>query len=272
MAKRGRYGQPCWLCRPGQGWLRSAPSSSKAQGCWRSTKAITRLRAFLDEGLAIARQVSNPKLLAFTLITVGWVTRVQGDFVTARPALEEGLTVARDAGDDFHAAMALHHLGLLDLEADRDVDVAWSRNEDSLTYFRQIGNRRMAGVVLVAMSRVARLAAHAARARTLIIEAIHAYGEVGDVGQIPQSLHVLASLDADDGQLDSAVRLAAAAAKLANLLGATAWPVTLRERDAWLTPARSTLGDASFTRAWAEGQAMTREQAVAYALDRSTLP
>jgi predicted ATPase/transcriptional regulator with XRE-family HTH domain len=229
-------------------------------------------RAFLDEGLAIARQVSNPRLLAFTLITVGWVTRVQDDYVTARPALEEGLTVARDAGDDFHAAMASHHLGLLDLEADRDVDVAWSRNEESLAYFRQIGNRRMAGVVLVAMSRVARLATDVARARTLIIEAIHAYGEVGDVGQIPQTLHVLASLDADAGQLTSAVRLAAAAAKLANFLGAAAWPVTLRERDAWLVPARATLGDADFARAWAEGQSMTREQAVAYALDRSTLP
>ena len=211
-------------------------------------------RAFLDEGLAIARQVSDPRLLAFTLITVGWVTRVQDDYVTARPALEEGLTVARDAGDAFHTAMALHHLGLLDLEADRDVDVAWSRNEESLTLFRQIGNRRMAGVVLVAMSRVARLAGHAARARALIVEAIHAYGEVGDVGQIPQTLHVLASLEADDGRFARAVRLTAAGAKLANLLGATAWPVTLRERDAWLGPARAQLGDANFAQAWAEGQ------------------
>jgi non-specific serine/threonine protein kinase len=229
-------------------------------------------RAFLDEGLAIARRVSDPSLLALTLITLGWVTRVQDDYATARPALEEGLAVARAAGDAFHTAMASHHLGLLDLEADRDVDVAWSRNEESLAYFRQIGNRRMAGVVLVAMSRVARLAAHAARARTLIIEAVHAYGEVGDVGQIPQTLHVLASLDADEGQLARAVRLAAAAAKLADLLGARAWPVTIRERDAWLVPARTALGDAIFAHTWAEGQAMTREQAVAYALERWTLP
>ena len=223
-------------------------------------------RAFLDEGLAIARRVNAPSLLALTLITVGWVTRVQDDYATARPALEEGLAVARAAGDAFHTAMALHHLGLLDLEADQDIDVAWSRNEESLTFFRQIGNRRMAGVVLMGMSRVARLAARAARARSLIIEAMQAFGEVGDVGQIPHTLHVLASLDADEGQLARAVRLAAAAAKLADLLGARAWPVTLRERDAWLVPTRAALGDAIFAHAWAEGHAMTREQAVADAL------
>lgn len=165
--------------------------------------------------------------------------------------------------------MALHHLGLLDLEADRAVEVAWSRNGDSLTFFRQIGNRRMAGVVLMGMSRVDRLRGHAARARTLIVEAMHAFGEVGDVGQIPQTLHVLASLEADDGQLARAVRLAAAAAKLGEVLGSRPWPVTLRERDAWLGPARGALGDEAFARAWAEGQAMTREQAVAYALEGS---
>jgi tetratricopeptide (TPR) repeat protein len=158
-------------------------------------------RAFLDEGLAIARRVNDPSLLALTLITLGWVTRVQDDYATARPALEEGLAVARAADDAFHAAMAQHHLGLLDLEADRDVDVAWSRNEESLAYFRQIGNRRMAGVVLMGMSRVTRLRGHAAQARTLIVEAMQAFGEVGDVGQIPHTLHILASLDADDGQL-----------------------------------------------------------------------
>jgi tetratricopeptide (TPR) repeat protein len=227
-------------------------------------------RALLDEGLAIARRVNDPTLLALTLITVGWVTRVQDDYVTARPALEEGLAVARAAGDAFHTAMAQHHLGLLDLEADRDVDVAWSRNEESLAFFRQIGNRRMAGVVLMGMSRMARLNGHATRAHTLIVEAMQAFGEVGDVGQIPHTLHVLASLDADDGRLARAVRLAAAAAKLSDLLGARAWPVTLRERDAWLVPARPALGEEAFDRAWVEGQALTREQAVAYALGEAS--
>jgi hypothetical protein len=66
------------------------------------------------------------------------------------------------------------------------------------------------------------------------------------------------------------VRLAAAAAKLSDLLGARAWPVTLRERDAWLVPARPALGEEAFDRAWVEGQALTREQAVAYALGEAS--
>ena len=44
----------------------------------------------------------------------------------------------------------------------------------------------------------------------------------------------------------------------------------LRERDAWLEPARRALGDEGFARDWANGQSMTREQAVAYALEANS--
>jgi len=43
--------------------------------------------------------------------------------------------------------------------------------------------------------------------------------------------------------------------------------VIQRERDAWLEPARETLGDAHFALVWESGQAITREQAVGAALE-----
>jgi len=45
--------------------------------------------------------------------------------------------------------------------------------------------------------------------------------------------------------------------------------VILRERDAWLEPARRALGDERFARDWQTGQAMTRDQALEYALEDS---
>jgi len=61
------------------------------------------------------------------------------------------------------------------------------------------------------------------------------------------------------------------------LLGATeAWhtkychariPRMLRERDACITALRAAMGVQAFAAAWEEGQAMTVEQAVAYALE-----
>jgi predicted ATPase len=226
-------------------------------------------RAFVGEALVIARRVGDPVPLTHTLITLGFVTRVQGDYAVARSALEEGLTRARDAVLPGSTAMALHHLGLLAWEADRDGDVAWSLHEQSLALYRGQGNRRGVGVVLWGQARVARARGDAAGAHALVAEALTAHGEVGDTGVVPQMLYVLAALDADAGRLERAVRVAAASATWQESIGSRAWPVILRERDAWLGPARPALGDEAFARAWAEGQAMTREQAVAYALEGS---
>jgi len=223
--------------------------------------------AFLNEGVTIARRAGDRSLLIPTLATLGFLTRVQGEYATARSVLEESVTLARAADDTFHTAMALHHLGLLALEADRDLDTAWSLNEESLALCRQIDDRRMIGVVRLALGRVARAQGDLGGARALVAEALRLHGQVGDVAIVPQMLYVLAALDADAGRLERAVRLAGAASALGENRGTRVWPVTLRERDAWLVPTRSVLADDIFERAWAEGQRMTREQAVTYALE-----
>lgn len=224
-------------------------------------------RAALEEGLAIARQVGDRRVLAPTLTTLGFVARVQDDYPAARPALQEGLTVACEVGDTFHTAMALHHLGLLALEADRDLDAAWSLNEQSLALYRQLGNRRMAAVVVGNMGRVARARGDLAAARAELAESVVALSAIGDPGPIPQMLYTLAAVHADEGSLEGAIRLQAAATKLEEVVGTSVWPANRRESEGWLERARAVLGEASVTSAWAQGQAMTMERAVAYALE-----
>jgi hypothetical protein len=194
------------------------------------------------------------------------VTRVQCEYATARSVLEEGITLARAAGETFHTAMAVHHLGLVALEADRDLATAWSLNEQALALYGQLGNRRMLGVVRVAMGRIARARGDVAEARTHVFEALNLHLQVGEPGIVPYMLDVLAGIDADDGQVERAVTVAGAAASLGVAIGARVWPVVQRERDAWLERARQSLGDGHFAELWASGQGMSREQAVACAL------
>jgi hypothetical protein len=61
--------------------------------------------------------------------------------------------------------------------------------------------------------------------------------------------------------------MSAAAGRRVERAGRRTWPAILRERDAWLEPARRALGEESFAQAWADGQAMTLEGAVAVALE-----
>jgi hypothetical protein len=46
-------------------------------------------------------------------------------------------------------------------------------------------------------------------------------------------------------------------------------PFMVHEREAHLTTARQQLGDEAFNRAWAEGQAMSKEDAIRYAREVS---
>ena len=78
-------------------------------------------------------------------------------------------------------------------------------------------------------------------------------------------------------ELAGAACLAGAHERAARLFGAAASPPRgerLREMPRWrainerdASAARASLGDEAFAAAWAEGRAMTLEQAVAYALD-----
>jgi non-specific serine/threonine protein kinase len=223
-------------------------------------------RAILEASVSLARGVQDQFLLASTLSWLGFVTRVACDYATARSVLEEALAGARTAGDAFSTAMALHHLGLLALEAEREAQTCWALNEESLALLQAVGDRRMIGVTLQAMGRAARAMGDRARARALIAEALALHTQVGDSGHVPQMLYHLAAIAAEGGQLERAVRVAASASKMSEEMGTRVWPVIQRERDAWLEPARGTLGYARFALAWESGQAMTREQAARAAL------
>jgi non-specific serine/threonine protein kinase len=227
-------------------------------------------RAFVEEGVAFAREAGDRRQLAPTLATFGFITRVQGDYAVARRALEEVLTLGPTEGlDDYHTAMALHHLGLTYFEADADIDTAVSLNERALTIGRRLGDRRFCGNVVCNMARIERARGQVDFARALLAEALTLHRAVGDVGQQGVQMYVLAAIDADAGRLEAAVRLAGAADKQEERLGVRMWPVIHREGDAWLEAARTEMGDEQFARAWEDGRAMTREQALEFALDDS---
>jgi hypothetical protein len=69
------------------------------------------------------------------------------------------------------------------------------------------------------------------------------------------------------GRLEIAVRLAGAADKQEEQLGVPVWPVLRREQDAWWERAQHVFSNDQFGRAWEDGRAMTREQALEFALD-----
>ena len=183
-------------------------------------------RAIVEEGVAIGRS-GERALLPPMLATLGFVARVQEDYEVGRAALEEAIEVAREVGDTFYTGMALHHFGLLMLEADRDLGARLGAERGGSGDHAAVGNRRMVGVVALAMGRVAQARGDLVKGRSLV----HASG--GGVlrawrpGQRAADGLRHGGHRRRRGEIERAIRLAAAAAAANEAMGTRTWPVIL---------------------------------------------
>jgi hypothetical protein len=92
--------------------------------------------------------------------------------------------------------------------------------------------------------------------------------EVGMKRGIACSVMTFAGLAMVQGHSEQAVRLWRAAESIRATLGLTLLPTERERYDRDRTAVRATLDEERFGIAWKEGQAMTLEQAVAYALQK----
>lgn len=216
------------------------------------------------------RQLGDERGSAAALLSAGFVARLQEEYLTARTMLEEGLTLARRTGHTFVAAATLHHLGMITADLDHDHPAARRLLEESLTLYRTLGFPRFVALVLLSLGDVALAEGSHAHAYELLHESLTGMREVGENLGIPGALDTVAHLAVTQGQFERAVRLAGAAEQLRTASGTHTWPVAERTRTQWLTSARETLNETLFRAAWAQGQATTQQQAIAYALDETS--
>ncbi len=235
----------------------------------------------------------------------------QWDRDAARSSLEEALSIQEELGDGSGAATSLLCLGVLSAEAE-DYHKADDLFERSLSLNRELGDHRGASMALINLANTAIFQKRWARARTLLDESLAVSTEISDTHGIATSLNNLghvASMQEDfssahayfmsslalckdlgfkAGIADCTEELAKLAAKQslphrASLLFAAAdnlreelnLPLPPGERqvcDEHLAVVRTLMDDKEFEQAWSEGQALTLDQAVAYALDDAGTP
>ena len=97
-------------------------------------------------------------------------------------------------------------------------------------------------------------------------EALVSCRDLGDRTGTAWCLAGLAGVAALDEEPERAARLWAAAEALRQSIGAREAPASRATRERLIAQAREQLGEAAFAAAWAEGQKMTMEEAIAEAL------
>jgi len=103
-------------------------------------------------------------------------------------------------------------------------------------------------------------------AQSSLEESLAMYRDVSNRRFMAGSLEGLAGVAAAQGHAIHALRLAGAAASLRVLIGRPHTTVEQVRLDHWLEPARENLGEAARAAAWASGQALSLERAIAEAL------
>ena len=224
-------------------------------------------RVLSEESLAIMRELGDRRGVATSLDGLAWIANDLGDFSTGRALHEESLAIMREVGDRRGIALALSGLGYI-ASVQRDHVAARVLTEESLAIMRDFGDRREVARTLAHLGAVAIDQRDHDRARGLLVESLAIARELADPRAVIDGLEASAYLAVAVGRADHAARLQGAAEALRETIGV---PLSPSERALYemttLTPVRAAQGEHGIASAWAEGRAMTLEQAVAYALD-----
>jgi non-specific serine/threonine protein kinase len=148
-------------------------------------------RALHEEALDIARELNDPRTIAFTLGNLGTVARSLGEDETARRLFEEVLAIHRERGTPGEVAGILTNLGILAARQGED-ERALALFEEALARIRQLGNRQGIAASLIHLGHLRRRQGDRAGAHAMFTESLAIRREMENPWGIAASLTGLA--------------------------------------------------------------------------------
>ena len=219
----------------------------------------------IEQAIELYRGLDSPAALAGAIKSLGNVASDRGDYATARRLYEESLELKLEAGDERGVAEAHNNLGVL-ARLDGDLEASVSYYDKALSFFRSWGDKLAMARVLMNLGEVKMEQDELGAAKGFIRGSLVLCREIGAHWDIADLLEIMASITDGFGRATDAAQLFGAASSLRDLLGA---PLPPGEREAYerrLDRVRRGLSEERFTAAWAEGRAMSLDEAVMRAL------
>jgi predicted ATPase/DNA-binding XRE family transcriptional regulator len=202
---------------------------------------------------------------SLTLFQMGQAALYLDDYQQARQYSEQALTTIRQINDKGLLSMALGGLGaaLFHLE---DYERAAASYEELQRTWEQLGTQWGVGLALLNLGWAAHFQHDHERALALFQDSLREFQSVWTVQYLAIGLSGVAEVALALGQLEPAAGLFGAAQAIGERLNAFAYLAIWIDTGPSIAAVREQLSEAAFSAAWAEGQAMTLEQAIAYAL------
>jgi predicted ATPase/transcriptional regulator with XRE-family HTH domain len=221
---------------------------------------------YARESVATWRRLGDRRRFADVLHLLGQIARNQCSYPDALAALEESLQINQEYDDQFFIAEDLFQLGLI---ARQRSELARARSllNRALTIQSALGHPRPVGITLFHLGLVAEEQGDYSREQSLYEQSVGFLQQVKDRRELAFLLDGFASLSVARSQYRRGAVLSGAATALRQQIGSAVPPPMQPRVDRTLRLARDGLGEAAFAQALAEGQAMTLEEAIAYALE-----
>ena len=221
-----------------------------------------------DEALSIAQASGDGWNEGYALGIRAAIAGVKGNLREAQQLAKASIAVMRRIDQEWGTARAL--LGLGDLARVRkDPGDARRQYLEALVILREIDARPEIARCLAGLGRVAMDLGALALARQHLSESLRLSQSTGSRIGVARGLEAFAALATREDRPERAVQLTAAASALREVAGLPALSGARTER--YLAAARH-LGENTITRLWAQGLALTSDQAVALALDTGPEP
>jgi len=275
-----------WMIRghwtEGRGWLKEALergtdglAALRARALnWAGWMAIRQVdyvaaRLHLEKSLAIYRELGDRQAIADSLGALGSLAMNEADHASACAYFEETLAIYRQLGNKQGIVDTLNALGH---ETWHQGDHVSARRflEDAMVLAREHGQARPSAFALWSLGLVAFDQHNYMEAHSLYEEGLATAKELRNVWICSHLVESFAALIAVEGQYVRAARLLGAAEVHRKAEGN---PLPFAHRSDYDRPVaiiRAGLNEGAFASAWAEGRAMTLEQAIDYALAAET--
>jgi predicted ATPase/TolA-binding protein len=228
--------------------------------------AVTRC----NEALSLGRRQADISVIHAGLVAHGHLALLQENYANARQWFEEDQAYFRKKDHKAYMASAHYFLGLL-AWAVGDLEQADRRYTDMLNTYGDYGSVLQVSA-LVGLSKVALAQGEMQQALVNLTQAFDVPITIGTL-ETPYLHHPNPALEAAaflataQGKADDAARLLGTTETWHANFYYTRLPRERQEREACIASLRLAMSEQAFATAWAEGQAMTLEQAVAYALE-----
>ncbi|MDQ6694889.1 MAG: tetratricopeptide repeat protein [Chloroflexota bacterium] len=249
--------------------LRAEALNAAGQVAW-ARGDLQLAASYLDESLALYNDLADRRGVGRTLRIIANLARDRGDYVRSRSYYERSLAILSDVGDTEGMALLLISMGE-NARYENDYDAAHALYERGMKISHDLGSKQLIAIILSNLGNLEHHEGHNELAEELFSESLQLQRELGERLITAECLAGLSSIARSEMQPNIAVKLLAAADQLLRSAGFQLNDVNRQDNDSELAEARKLVDPLIFDQLWAEGHAMTMQQAIDYALERPSI-